>query len=435
MAPLWLLLASLAVYSVNLQRIASGDTVGASLVPFALWLDGTVTLERFTAHVPEHARAFVWKDGRAYSAYPIALPILITPLYGPAAWLAGSRGWNSEQTVVLAAILEKVSASVIAALSVALFYLFVRRLTSGKRAILLALVYGLGTNTWVTSSQALWQHGGSEIAVIAGLWSLWRAHRSPAGRLPVLAAGLCAAVAVAVRPTNILFLAAVGAWLAVARRGWIQWAIFLAAPLCAGGLTLAYNLYVFGRPSGGNALDFDGAFWSGLAGVLASPSRGLFVYTPVVFFSLVGAWAWWNSREKRRESVYLVSALFCASQIFLVSHWRVWWGGHCFGPRLLTDIVPCLVLLILPGAEWLSKRRFTRAAFAAAVAVSLFVQATGAFCYPRSEWDVRPVPVGEHPSRLWDWSDNPILRGLRAGPRIGPGHEARQRIKHLFLNQ
>ena len=117
--------------------------------------------------------------------------------------------------------------------------------------------------------------------------------------------------------------------------------------------------------------------------------------------------------------------------LVVAGQWRVWWGGHCYGPRLLTDAVPCLILLTIPALDWIARAAALRVAFAALVAWSCFVQAVGAFCYPGSRWDETPVAVGSRPSRLWDWRDSPITRSLAAGPRLGPDRSALPKLRRL----
>ena len=58
-----------------------------------------------------------------------------------------------------------------------------------------------------------------------------------------------------------------------------------------------------------------------------------------------------------------MSVLFSIAQVLLVSKWSIWWGGHCYGPRLLTDIVPCLMLLMLPAMDWISRGAILRLLF------------------------------------------------------------------------
>jgi hypothetical protein len=205
--------------------------------------------------------------------------------------------------------------------------------------------------------------------------------------------------------------------------------------VAAGAATLAYNLRVFGRPAGGYSLAFDGSFWGGLAGLLASPGRGLFIYTPIAAFSVLGAWAWLRNRRRGDPPVCLVCVLYSVSLLLLMAKWRLWWGGHCYGPRLLTDIVPCLVLLILPAWSMISARAPLRVAFAVALALSVGIQAIGAFCYPKSRWDETPVSVDARPARLWDWRDSPLRRGLAAGPRLGPDSGFFRDLRRLFSGE
>ena len=70
------------------------------------------------------------------------------------------------------------------------------------------------------------------------------------------------------------------------------WRLFGAFPVAVGAVVAAYNLHIFGRITGGYGNAFGAPFWPGLAGLLVSPARGLFVYTPVALFSLLGAAIW-----------------------------------------------------------------------------------------------------------------------------------------------
>ena len=93
-----------------------------------------------------------------------------------------------------------------------------------------------------------------------------------------------------------------------------------------------------------------------------------------------------------------------------------WWAGWCFGPRYFTDLLPFLAWFLLPVWASIRARPVLRVAFAATVAIALWVQVVGAFYYPAGNWDGWPVSVDLEPQRCWDWSDNQVLRSWRAGP-------------------
>jgi hypothetical protein len=417
-----LFLAAFVVYNANFQRIASGDTVPASFLPFSLLLDGSLSLERFYPYVreryPQHARAFYVKDGRPYSGYPIGAALLVTPLYAPVAVAAKFQRWPAPRLAVAAAVLEKISASAVAAASVVVFYLLALGLGAPRHAWLAALAYAFGASTWSISSQALWQHGAGQLAILAALCWLRAWERQPRNSRLVLC-GLACGFAAVVRPSNALLLAAATVAVALAghgRRLWLLW----SAPAAMGALLLGYNLHVFGNPAGAYGGGLTGQAWAGLAGLLFSPARGLFVYTPLAVFWVAGLVLWPLSGRPLRSPVYVTSLLFVLGSLAILCKWPIWWGGHCYGPRLLTEVTTCLALLLIPALEFAEHRPAWRITLAAACILSVGIQWVGAFCYPGSHWDEEPVAVGRDPARLWDWSDNPILRSLKAGPRIGP---------------
>ena len=97
---------------------------------------------------------------------------------------------------------------------------------------------------------------------------------------------------------------------------------------------------------------------------------------------------------------------------FLLSKYSVWWGGHCFGARYWTDVIPLFAIVLAFGLEWMWT------AFAHLVAVSYLtiafsigVHGIGAFCYP-STWNQSPANVDLHHERLWDWRDTELSRCL-----------------------
>jgi 4-amino-4-deoxy-L-arabinose transferase-like glycosyltransferase len=86
-------------------------------------------------------------------------------------------------------------------LSALFLYLSLRELCNRRQAIGFTLIYALGTNTWTVSSQALWQHGLSELS-LSMVYALLKARQR---ELWLLVAGLGVALATANRPPNILF--------------------------------------------------------------------------------------------------------------------------------------------------------------------------------------------------------------------------------------
>lgn len=396
-----LFLAAFLIYNVNLRPFLSGDTMPAALLPFRLAAAGRLDMDPWAAALRARYGVGAYflhdRQGHSYSLYPVALPVVLAPLYLP---LRSAVAWPLEDLILLARLVEKLLASLLAAASAVVLYALLLRITAPRRALLLAAVYAFATSTWATSSQALWQHTGSQLAIALSLYGLVRFLEAPRRAAFAWLAGGGAALSVAMRPTDALFFGlSFLACLAWARRPALL-AAYAACGAAVAAVLLTYNQMVFGDFRGGYGSSLDGALAAGLAGVLLSPGRGLFVYTPVALFVPLGLPRWGAHRV-----LYAIAASFCAAQILVIAKWPMWWGGDCFGPRLLADLLPCLTVLLVPALDALAPRPALRAAFAAAVAVSTCVQAIGIFCYPR----------GQATEDLWQWSRSPIVTNARAG--------------------
>jgi Dolichyl-phosphate-mannose-protein mannosyltransferase len=415
----WLLvLASLLVYNANLREISSADTIATRLLPVALVREQRLTLDRYFRDDPA-LPYWVQRVGEHYvSSYPIAPGVLAVPVYLLPILALGDGSW------ALINGLAKLSASLMAALSVLFVYLVARRLAVEPVAVAIALVYAFGTATWSVSSQGLWGHAPAQLFMAVAVYCLLRGADD---RRYLLYAGLAAGVMVASRPTTAVVAAALLAYGLVhdGRRG---------VPIGLGFLAIAlpvalHNLWQFGSLQGGYAKlhathatyhgvasAWAGSIVQGLAGVLVSPSRGLLVYSPVLLFAGAGAVLAFGSR-----GVPLLRWLAGAAgaTVLMLGGFSVWWGGHSFGPRLLADVLPLLALLLLPVWPRLRGSRSLRVAFGVLLAVSVAVQVVGAFYHPSPravDWNTSPRDVDEAHDRLWDWTDPQILRLLRNGP-------------------
>jgi hypothetical protein len=134
------------------------------------------------------------------------------------------------------------------------------------------------------------------------------------------------------------------------------------------------------------------------------------VYSPVFVLSLIGiARAWRPGGDPLVRTLSVGSVL----TVLLYGKWTKWWGGDTYGPRLLADLSPVLVLGMLPIADRLIRRRAWRLAFSLLAAWSIAAHAMGAFVDDHVAWN-RRVDVEAHPERLWWWGDNQLVNSVRA---------------------
>ena len=246
-----------------------------------------------------------------------------------------------------------------------------------RPALLLTLVFAFATSTWVTGSQALWQHGTAELLAVGTLWFVTGEPTTP----NLLAAGALAGLMAANRPPDLLLTAAFGLYVLIRVRRRAVW--FAAAAAVPGLLAAAYNLTMFRHLGGGyGAIDLVGAGFfgpsllRGLAGLLVSPARGLFVYSPFLLFLPLLFHRALADRSTRTLTLCLTGGVLLQLCLYTLSDWR---GGFSYGYRFLSDMVPILIWMLAPVL--VSLGRPARAAFAACCLFSLWVQAIGAFQY------------------------------------------------------
>lgn len=367
----------LLVYNANLRLVGSGDCIPARLLPFAILNHGTVYLDAYGPR-PDNGYWFVAsRSGRLVSLYPVVLPVLVTPLFVPAAAYVARVEPPAWQFQVVDEMMEKLSASIIASLSVVVLWLVLRRITSAEVALILSLAYAFGTQTWSTSSQALWQHGLGELLLASALLLLVRPARS---RAAAALLGALAALLVFNRPPDALFSLAIALFVLLRRREEIL--PFAIGGALAGLPFLSYNLAMFGRPLGGyqSILSTDVFRYNvpeGIVALLVSPGKGLLVFAPFLLFLLRSPLTAFG-REKRTLAILLWAAFL--SQIFFYAMID-WTGGACYGPRFLTDALPFLIVCLAPVVERL-RTPAAKFAFGATLAFAIWVQAVGAFCFP-----------------------------------------------------
>ena len=423
--PYVLLFAGLTVvYHSNLRPIPSGDSLCTSLVPLSILLDHSVLLDRFGpwlfSHVPYTREVIRFQAGHYYSGYPIAGGVFVTPLYLPLLLIPGLRNWEPESLVVLARILEKFAAAAIAAFSAVVMLALLSRLTSRYWAWRLTLIYAIGTATWSIASQALWQHTTAELATVGALYFLesWWRNRESARSLWFC--GACAACALMIRPGEVVMLIALAAGLLAARARLIDYVRLLALPASGGLLALAYNLYFFRNPTGTYTFGmWAGSALTGTIGLLVSPGRGLLIFMPIALFALCAFLPGVADAGRKHFPLLVASTTLLILHFLVASRVNLWWGGYCWGPRYLTEIIPLLVTLMAIGAAEL-ERPWVKRALAAVAVYCVLIQALGVYFYPNGHWDNTPVPVDQAGYRVWDWRDNPISRTLAASPLWQP---------------
>ncbi len=408
------------IYNANGRAITAGDTYPARYLPFAIVNDHTIFLDP-VAKVAAQGRgdgAF-WMlrrpDGHILSLYPVAVPVLVSPLYIPAAAWLRMRGWTEANLDHVARIMEKLSASLLASLSASLLYLLLLRRARPPVALFLTAAYAFGTTTWVISSQALWQHGLAALLVVGALLALTKAPTAPRA----IAAGLLCGLIAANRPPDAILAAALGAYALFWAGGRRYRLLFVAAGALPAAAVLLYNLGAAGNLLGGYGLIGRARFFShellpGIAGLLVSPTRGLLIFSPFLLFLALAGRFMPRNREERLLTLAMLAAIALQIVVYAKADWR---GGLSWGPRYMTDVLPFFIWMLAPVVSSLSG--IARIGFLVTTAWSILIAAIGAFCYtPPIDLPIFAADRGAeyHDMRgAWQWRNAPFLTALKNG--------------------
>lgn len=290
-------------------------------------------------------------------------PLIAMPLYALAVRLPTVS--NIHVTMLLNPLLT--------ALTAVLLYLLVRQMGYAQHVSTgVALIYGLATLAW-PYTRTFFREPLLGLLWTAALWAFnrwWETQRPLAltaclGLL--LLAGTAKLTSLAVLPVYIV----ITWWRVPSEQRRVMAALFITL-LILGGLLLVAMFRVRNQPLTsimGAILNYQlGPALQRVYGLLISPGKGLFLYSPVLLASLMG---FWRFRQRRPVEAFIAGGTLLAL-LGLYSSLIDWYGGVAWGPRFL---VPALPLLVLPLAEVLaSRRKIVLAAATVLVMLSLAIQ-------------------------------------------------------------
>jgi hypothetical protein len=413
----WFLL-SFTVYMSTGSTTATNDSVPASLLPVSVLLDGSVLLNRFAEEERRRSPDAYWLHETRFgtaSTYPVAAGVLSIPIYAiPVLYKSHQGTFTPEEWREFAVVpLQKISGAVFAALSVAVFWSICTALGFHTvLAIVLTLLFAFGSETFAVSSQGLWQHGPGSLALLSAVRAFLAMKARP--RTALLLVGLFLGLAVAIRDNN-LFLALPIALAALYLQPPRLWPYLVLPGIAVMAPVLVYNRVVLGSVLGVGAGQIGDLalrnMRGGVPGIFVSPARGIFLYFPASLLALVLVL---RRAPTLSRSVLLLALGGCIILAAgLNACYRNWDGGYSFGPRYFTE-VQGPILILLGAAMMAGGKRMGVAAFCLVLILpySIFIQVMGSFSPATMNWN--SIPDRDESKRLWDWSDNPIFRGVRA---------------------
>jgi hypothetical protein len=316
-------------------------------------------------------------------------------------------------------IQEGLAAILMAGLSVIIFFTS-RLVLSFWWSLLITAGTAFGTQIWSTASRAMWSQTWGIFILGLIIWLIFRTEAKQVRLRPMLLA-TCLSWLYFVRPTFGVSIVAIAIYVLIYQRKSLLPFLFTGFIWLAA--FIAYSEYQFGRLLPGyfqqKRFHFTTSFWEGLAGNLISPSRGLLIYIPVLAFV---AYLLVRYGDKLRSRLVLLASGVILVHLIVISLWGAWHGGHCYGPRLSTDLVPWFALLGILAIEkrlqWRHQnpardsrlRVRTECSFAILLLLcSVILNGIGAISLNAWWWNVRPTDIDYDRKRLWDWKHPQFL--------------------------
>ena len=393
-----LFIFSFSIFIINFRYVGCGDTQPNELLPISFIKEGNFDFNEFflPSRLPYGFRNV---KGRIVSVYPIVSGVLSIPLY----FFAHSLGIDIFKYRFILALL---SASMICSLSAVFLYFTLRNTTKREEtAAIFSLIYCFATPVLSVISRGLWSHTASLLFITISLFLIF----DKKGKFSKYC-GFSLGLAIWSRPSNIFMVIFLMAYLYLKQRGSFKW--FLVMFFISLSMLFIYSyqyldsIFVLGQYQ--DISGFNSGLLAGLLGLLISPSRGILVYSPIFLFSFV--YMFYMFFSNKFPVVYRYLTLGSLSVILLFSKWHMWWGGQSFGYRIISDIVPILIIfLTIVWERLIINRRYLKIIFMILLLFSVYTHLLGAFVYPGG-FNFSPDLIDENPKRLWDFPDTQITR-------------------------
>ncbi|MBI5929324.1 MAG: hypothetical protein HY862_08455 [Chloroflexi bacterium] len=356
--------------------------------------DGQVMYETARAIALKHTLAtppsdlpqtIIGHDGRTYSKYDPGLPLLSAPLVLAADQLGQST--QSNRYALAAIAVQLVPA---AAMSIALAGLFhiASRLYSFRQAVIITFIAGLCTLVWPYARLYFAE------AALTGCLTLAIApliHRiSTHG---VLFSSGVIGLALLTRASAIIYLPTLTYLIwknSLPPRRWLNLGVFGCGPIIA---VIALALHNYLRFHNLMTTGYEGESFHlfpirGMFGLLFSPGKSIFLYSPPLVLSLI----FWSRLRLKNATLAWALVILAGSALIFYGAWWAWHGGWVWGPRFLVPLVP---LWCLPLGEIPTHPKWASLTLAVCV-LGVVVQILGAFT------DVTP-----HYAKVFAGANNP----------------------------
>ena len=423
------------IVQTNTVKYTGSDPHLTLLTSQAIIEKGIVNLESYRISVPEkdfgeekwqYYRNIEKKETFYY--YPAGTPILSVP-FVLVAKLAGMNMLNTEDDAKLQLIIANFICIVLFFLLFSISISFFNKWTS----LVLTLFLFLGTSLISAMGTALWSFGFEMIFILLAIKEIIKAEK---GNKPgIILIAIYLALAWVCRPSALSFIAVAGLWVLIKHRK-LLWKYFVGTAI------VLVPFFLFTYASYGQIIPFYynpfywkhiflGTFYFNvLMYVLFSPMRGLFTFTPILLLAFSGV----LYKQLRTNTLYILLSFHFVFHTLMLINQPDWYGGWCFGPRLYTDNIPSLIIMIfMVIKQWQPMSLFKKTAVSLLLICGILIHTIqGMYNKNVHEWNSNPDVSAGLAYLCWNWSFPQFLATEKSNKMKGDIYNLRHDIDLLI---
>lgn len=412
----WILLVLIGIglfFIVKNTKISNtgSDSRGTLLVSQQILKNGTITLDAYISEFKNYDYQIRKKlnNNHYYYYFPLGSSISSLPFVFIAHYVFDLDMANLQDDHRV----QKVIAGFLAVFIFLLCFSIANRYLSINESIILSVLFWGGTSFASTLGTALWSHNFAILFSLAAIYLILRITKQNSKILASLIA-VFLFLAYLSRPTLSLLSIALVIYTFLKDKKLVFAIAGLEAILLGSFILFSWHefgqwlpdYYIPKRLSNPN-------YWTAFYGNLLSPARGIFVFSPFLFVFFL--------RPKKTITILRKNYL---SMIFLgwvilhlitISKFPHWWGGHSFGPRLMSDVLPGIFFLLVQLVVVLKeeqdslRKKFTLLALSLLFLGAVFIHSyQGLFNLYTQSWNTT-FDIDKKPKYLFDWENPQFL--------------------------
>lgn len=400
---------SLFVCAVSVLTLppGSGDSMWNVPVGLSLIKEGNIDLDEYSELIESRNYYGITEfNGSYYNYFPIGGTIIPLPLI-----FIGHIIFEENISLI-----ELFSSKLMFSITVFTFYLLCWIVSRDvKISIVLSFIFAFATPNLYILSGALWTHGSAELMIILSLLAPLYGKSKQSDIIPAFSV-IFLFLGYLARPTVALLAPIVFLYLILTRRR--SAILFIGLGIACLSIFIIWSLISFGVPLPpyyvASRLSME-TFTTALVGQLASPNRGLFIFVPFVLFSIVGMHK--AIKDPNADLIFKLLPIHIVTYVIVLAMFPHWWGGHSYGPRLYTELMPTFAIYLYWVIIDIQKedKAYKPLIFIGIITYCVLVQSFAVIdpSYSVHAWNSLPINVDLAPERIWDWSDMQIFRIIR----------------------